>query len=78
MNDLITQLIAMLPIKPIWIAVITLALPQVTKIVYGAVKQQGLRGIWRSVWFGSAHIDTPTQPDNMPGNGVKTQSTVKP
>ena len=76
MNDLITAITAILPIPAKWVAIIALALPYVTKTVYGAIKGQGIRGIWRSLWFGSAHIDVPTPTETKPE--VKVQSTVKP
>ncbi len=69
MNDLLTAIASVLPIPAKWIAIIALALPYVTKTVYGAVKGHGISGIWRSIWFGSAHIEptaTPNTPESKP------------
>jgi hypothetical protein len=65
MNDILNAALALLPIPAKYVPIILLSLPYVTKVIYGAVKGQGIRGMWRSIWFGSAHIE-PTATPNVP------------
>ena len=75
MNDILTAIAGVLPIPAKYIVLAAALLPYATKAVFGIVKGQGLRGIWRSILFGSAHIE-PTATPNVPAK--PTAPNAKP